>query len=180
MSGFLEAFFPNLAATILGVVFGLPAALYVNARLTASQRRQQLASEVMRRNLVVDVLNAACTYNIQILTKMGELALTARVMRNPDLQTTTWDSVGPILSAECSDPLLVHQLSHHWLRLRRLEQLNDDLFRREIGALPPVEGQDMMIGMWQELHDSSVTLASHAAEFSERLIILKSAVKRSS
>lgn len=173
MTGFLEAFFPNLAATILGVVLGLPAALYVNRRLTASQQRQQMASEVKRRNLVVDVLNGACTYNTKILSRMAELALKAEVMRNPDLKTATWDSVGAIFSGGCPDPALVDQLAHHWLRLRRLEQFNEDVFRRAIGTLPPVEHSEMRIGMWQELHDSSSILSSHAAEFSARLMPLK-------
>lgn len=147
MRGFLEAFFPNLSATILGVVLGLPAALYVNGRLTASQRRLQRASEVSRRNVVVDVLDTACKYNAKILDRMAELALTAEAMRNPDLQTTAWDSVGSILSAECSDPVLVHRLSHHWLRLQRLEQLNDDVFRRAVGILPPIEDREIMTGL---------------------------------
>jgi hypothetical protein len=173
MNGFLEAFLPNLGATILGVVLGLPVALFINGRLTASQRRQQAASDDILRNLVIDVLSAACTYNIKVLSRMAELALTANVLRNPDLQTTTWDSVGSILAARCPDPVLVHQLAHHWLRLRRLDQLNEDIFKGTIGILPYVEDAEMRIGMWQELHDSCNTLMLHATEFSERLVTLK-------
>lgn len=173
MNGFLEAFLANFAATILGVILGLPVALLINARLTAAQRRHQAAAEINLRNLVIDVLNAACTYNIKILSKMAELALTANVLHNPDLKITTWDSVGSLLAARCPDPALVDQLAHHWLRLRRLEQLNQDLFKRTLRMLPQVQDTEMRIGMWQELHDSSSTLALHATQFSERLLKLR-------
>ena len=173
MTEFLEAFLPNLVSTILGVVLGLPVALFVNARLTASQRRHETLSERSQRNIAIDVLATSCTYNIGVLNRMAELALAVRVLRNPDLRTTTWDSVGPILSIGGTDPDLLAQLSHHWLRLRRLEQLNDDLFKLSVGTLPQLEDREMMIGVWQELHDSSSILSLHAVELSERLMLLK-------
>jgi hypothetical protein len=173
MNGFLDAFLPNLAATILGLVLGLPIALFINGRLTAAQRRHEKASEIILRNLVIDVLSASCEYNIKVLRKIAELALTANVLRNPDLKTTAWDSVGSVLAARCPDPELIHQLAHHWIRLRRLEQLNEELFKLTVGMLPELEDAKVQDDMWQELHDTSTTLALHATDFSERLVKLK-------
>src|SRR4051812_4904854 len=98
MSGFLEAFFPNLAATILGVVLGLPVALYVNRRLTSLQHLRDAKAESTRRNRVVDVLVSACEYNAKVLDNIKELSLKGRVMRNADLQITTWEAIGPMLT----------------------------------------------------------------------------------
>jgi hypothetical protein len=169
MTGFFEAFWPNLTATMLGVVLGLPIALYLNRRLLEHQGRLRAAEAHQRLNDAIDVLVGACQYNIGVLDKIKELAVSARVMRNPDLRVTTWDAVGAILSKNCNEPDMLQLLSHHWLRLHRLEQLNQEIFAREVGSLPPIADQELALGMWQELHDNALTLSAHAKETAERL-----------
>jgi hypothetical protein len=173
MSEFFKAFWPNLCATILGVCFGLPAAVYVNRHLTASQRRHDAAVEAMRRDDAIDVLVRACRWNEGRLDAMIALALEGRVMRNADLQVTTWDAVGPVLTPIFPHPELLQQLAHHWLRLRRLERLNEEVFAREVGTLPRLRDKEMMFGLWGELHESTVSLRAHARELADKLITLR-------
>ena len=169
MNEFLQAFWPNLCATVLGVAFGLPAAVYVNRLLSATQRRHEATTEANRRDDAIDVLIRSCRWNEKRLEAMRTFALDGRVMRNADLQVTTWDAVGPVLIPICPFPELLQQLSHHWLRLQRLERLNDEVFAREVGTQPPLSDQDMMLGMWAELHDCALSLAAHTRELAEKL-----------
>lgn len=48
MSQFLAAFFPNLASTLLGIVLGVPVALYLNNRLMHEQKRYATGERVRR------------------------------------------------------------------------------------------------------------------------------------
>jgi len=177
MNEFLQAFWSNLCATVLGVVFGLPAAIYINRLLSVAQRRHEATTEANRRDDAIDVLIRSCRWNEKRLEVMRTFARDGRVMRNADLQVTTWDAVGPVLTPICPSPELLQQLSHHWLRLHRLERLNDEVFAREVGTLPPLSDRDMMLGMWGELHDCALSLAAHAREFAEKLTAQKATAK---
>jgi hypothetical protein len=173
MSPFVQAFLPNLVATILGVVLGLPAALYVNRRLLAFQRDHERAIELRQRDAAIDVLLGAFEYNKKVLERMKELAVEARVMRNVDLQVTAWEVAGPVLSSRCDNPRLLQQLGHHWTRLQRLEVLNAIVFDRTVGLAPTFADPEMIRGMWTELYDCTCTLEDHAAQLCAQLQSIK-------
>lgn len=163
MTAFFEAFWPNLAATVIGIALGVPIALYLNRQFTAHQRRLEEAE--IRRHLhsAIDVLIDACEYNIKVLDSIRELSLSGQVMRSPDLRLTTWDAVGDVLSHGCS-PQLMQLLSHHWLRLYRLERLSTEIFAREVArSLPAIDDPELTRSFWQELHDSALNLSAHAS-----------------
>jgi hypothetical protein len=174
MAAFFDAFWPNLAATAFGVVLGLPFALYLNRRLSEHQSRLQTAETRQRLTAAINVLVEACEYNIRVLNNMTELSLAGKVMHNPDLRVTTWDAVGAMFSNNCYEPDLVQILSHHWLRLRRLEELNREMFAREVGSLSRVQDEEMAIGLWQELRDNTLDLSAHTVEVVRKLDALKS------
>ncbi|MDA8325457.1 MAG: hypothetical protein M0033_04495 [Nitrospiraceae bacterium] len=173
MINFWAAFLPNLVATILGVVLGLPVALYVNRRLTERQRALDRAERTKRRDDSASVLIAACEYNMKVLDRVKELALEGKALRNPDLRSTTWDIVNHMFSPLCPDPVLLQKLSHHWLRLQRLEQLNEEMFAQAVGTRPPLSDQEIVLGMWSELHCLASSLYAHAAELIDDLDKLK-------
>ncbi len=177
MAGFLDAFWPNLAATVLGVVLGVPIALFLNRYLLQHQRRFESAEMNRRLRGAIDVLVDACQYNIKVLNTMRELSLSGRVMHSPDLRLTTWDSVGTILSSSCSEPGLLQMLSHHWLRLHRIQALSDEIFAREVAkSLPAITDQDVAQEFWQVLHDSALNLSAHASEAVQKLEQLKTQI----
>ncbi len=177
MTPFLDAFWPNLAATVLGVVLGVPIALFLNRHLLERQRRFEAAETNRRLMNAIDVLAGACQYNIKVLDTMRELSLSGQVMHNPDLRLTTWDAVGTILSSSCSEPDLLQMLSHHWLRLRRIQILSDEIFAREVAkSLPAITDQGVAREFWQVLHDSALSLSVHASEAEQKLGQLKTQI----
>ena len=106
---------------------------------------------------------------MKILSRMAELALRCEALRNPDLRTTTWNVVDHLFAPACPDPELLQKLSHHWLRLERLERLNEELFDRTVGARPAIQDQNVVGGMWGELHTLAFNLHAHATQLIEDL-----------
>jgi hypothetical protein len=174
MSGFMAAFFPNFLATVFGVALGIPVALYMNRRILDAQNGALAAMVAARRKVAAEVLIQSCLYNIKVLESVAELATQGKVMRKLDLQVTTWGAVGPILTPDFPDPMLLQKLAHHWARLLHLELLNDDMFRREVGMLPPLEDEGTMLGMWGELYDLSTSLSRHASQTADALKLYSS------
>lgn len=174
MTEFFLAFWPNLASTVLGVVLGVPVALLLNRRFLVHQQKVERTEQSKRLGNAVDVLVDACEYNSKVLCRIAELALSGSAMRNVDLRLTTWDAVGAMLSGSFSDPELLQMLSHHWLRLKRLEDLNYEIFSREVvGTLPEIADEDLKTGYWQELYDNAMNLSAHAKQAADKLKQLK-------
>jgi hypothetical protein len=174
MEAFFEAFWPNLAATLIGIVLGVPIALGLNERVLERQRKIQAADDRRKLKHVVDVLIDACRYNMRVLDTMGDMAENGHVMHSPDLRITTWDAVGPTLSAGSSSPELLQMLSHHWLRLRRIQTLSDEMFAREVAkSLPPIEDQKVVLEFWRVLHGNARNLSAHAGQAIGTLEALK-------
>lgn len=170
MSSFFEAFWPNMAATLFGVVFGIPIALFINRHFFEHQRKFESAQTTRRLGDAIAVLVGACQYNVRVLDAMRECSLSGRVMHNPDLRLTTWDAVGGILANNCPDPELLQMLSHHWARLIRIQALSDEIFAREIaGSLPPIKDNEVALEFWLVLHDNARDLAVHALEAVQKL-----------
>jgi hypothetical protein len=174
MSVFFDAFWPNLAATLVGVLLGVPIALALNQRVLSHQRELQLGDIRAQVRDAIDVLVSACKYNIGVLDAICSEALAGRVMHSPDLRVTTWESVGPILCNSSSSPELLQVLSHHWLRLRRLQVLSDEIFAREVAkSLPPLEDRLVTLEFWHVFHENSFSLSAHAREAIGKLEALK-------
>jgi hypothetical protein len=175
MTAFFEAFWPNLAATIIGVVLGVPIALWLNGRILNRQRKLQIDDHHRQIENSLVLLISACTYNIRILDTMREEAQAGRVMHAPDLRITTWDVVASFLGAGALDPDLLQIISHHWLRLKRIQVLSDEIFAREVTkSLPAIADQSVMLEFWQVLHGNARDLAAHAGEVIGRLETVKS------
>lgn len=165
LPAFLDAFWPNLAATLIGVVLGVPIALLLNRRLLHHQRQLEVADTRRQVHGAIDVLVDACGYNIRVLDSIAKEAEVGRVMHNPDLQTTTWDAVGSILSTSSSDAMLLQMLSHHWLRLHRIQALSDEIFAREVAkSLPALSDEALVLEFWKNLYFNARDLSAHASE----------------
>lgn len=165
MSIFLDSFWPNLAATLIGIVLGVPIALALNELVLRRQRKLQTEDQDRQARDSIEVLIAACRYNINVLDSMRKEGELGRVMHNPDLRITTWEVVFPALCTTASDPELLQMLSHHWLRLRRIQALSDEIFARDVAkSLPPIENILVAQEFWHVLCENAYNLSLHANE----------------
>ncbi|MBV6819008.1 hypothetical protein KWG64_13775 [Rahnella sp. PD12R] len=174
MIDFMSSFWPNFASTLAGVVIGFPVAIFVNQKVINQQNKitVQKSNDQLRKSL--QVLLGAFEYNEPILKRIMELAFTGRVMRNSDLRITVWDVVGQNLMVNGCEPDLLQLLSHHWLRLKRLESLNESMFAREVGDLKPFNEKEMYLETYGELYVNARELSKHSKEITQRLKIMLS------
>jgi hypothetical protein len=146
-------------------VLGVPIALALNELVLRRQRRLQIQDQHRQAKDSIEVLVAACQYNIKVLDAMREEAESGRVMHSPDLRITTWEAVSPALHTTVSDPELFQILSHHWLRLKRIQALSDEIFAREVAkSLPPIEDELVALEFWKVLRENAYNLSRHAVE----------------
>lgn len=169
MNEFISAFLPNFASTISGVVIGLPIALYINRNLMKQQLKYAEEERKERLSEAAYTLIDACQYNLKVLDNIAELAMSAKVMRNPDLRTTTWDALKHTVTGNLTDPELLQLLSHHWLRLKRFEELNSQIFLREAGIELQLQNEEMMLEYWGELYQNAINLSGHCSTLIEKL-----------
>jgi hypothetical protein len=166
---FLQDFLPNLTATIVGVVIGLPVALFVNRQLTKEGDQRASKLERVRVATGLGVLRRSLQYNRKVLDNIATLAREGTVMRDPDLQSDTWDAVGSILTPILDDPRMLQRVSHHWQRLKRIEELNREIFDRNFGLRSAIPDTGSARGLWGNLYDLAVSLSAHTEEIEENL-----------
>lgn len=160
----------NVVGTFVAVILGIPAGLYVNSRMEAGQFRRQAAADQDRLRAAANALQSACVYNRDLLNAVSAFAAEKDAFRNPDLKTSTWEAVGPVFAALSPDPALVDHLSHHWVRLQRVEQLNSEVFSRFKGPLSAIPHNDVMLpNLLLELQIVSETLPGQAHYLHEQL-----------
>ena len=74
MTEFLNAFWPNLASTMLGVAFGMPIAPYINRQLANQHRKLEAVQHKSPLFKSTNVLIDALQYNISVLDHIAELS----------------------------------------------------------------------------------------------------------
>lgn len=177
MSLFLQSFWPNLAATLIGIVLGVPIALALNELVLRRQRRQEAEDQHRQAIGSIDVLVAACRYNIGVLDTIRTAAEEGKVMHSPDLRLTTWEVVSPVFCTIVSDSEILQVLSHHWLRLKRIQALSDEIFAREVAkSLPPIEDSLVAMEFWKILCENAYNLSAHASEAISMLERIKTSI----
>ncbi|MBN2976667.1 hypothetical protein [Pseudomonas lactucae] len=169
MSAFFIEFLPGFFATVCGVILGFPVALYVNFRLAIFQRRHEAGLEKKRRGDVADVIVKSLRYNEKVLGRMFELCKVGEIMRDPDLQLSTWETVGSIFTEVGVEPEVLQILSHHWLRLNNLAVLNREMFDRNVGDRPDFKDEKIMCAMWGNFFEVTSDLQRDSVDIAARL-----------
>ncbi len=122
-SEFFKNFLPNFGATVLGVLLGLPLALWTNrmisARIEKSKRIEEIAS--LDRALVSVV--ESLIFNRQCFSKMLNTLSNNQVTIDPALDYSTWDAVQRDIIQYLDDPSLQREIAYYFSRIRTLLQI---------------------------------------------------------
>lgn len=153
-----------------GVGLGVPVALYLNRIFNNQNRAHEASHEASLLASAMHVLIESCNYNVHVLRMIVALSSDGEIMRGPDLRTTTWDALCGIISNHLTEPELLQLLSHHWIRLKRLEELNAYTFSMQIGQSPLPSSNSLSIESFiYELHITANDLANHASDLATKL-----------
>lgn len=140
MTVFWSAFWPSLAATIVGIAVGLPLALWINRHAMAHGERQRRLNE---RNAVAHalaVLETAITENRKRLQRFANVLAENKTLFDTGLDAATWEAVQAALTAELRDPDRRQRLAYHFSRLAAVVKLNDLYVRFAVGVESALSG----------------------------------------
>jgi hypothetical protein len=134
MSDFWSAFWPNLASTILGVIIGLPAALWINRRVTQEADVQRQASERGAVAHALEILRLALGANKERLERYAKALAESSTLYDTGLDSSSWDALQSELTAELGDPDLRQRLAYHFSRTEAVKKLNDMYLNFSVGV----------------------------------------------
>lgn len=140
MESFLSAFWPNAAATLVGIVFGLPIAMWVNRLALKSIERAALKSQSQRLDHALQVLISAMETNKGILREYTQVLSESKVRWRLSLDISAWDAIKTDFISELTDPSLRRNLAFHFAQLLFLTNLNQEYLGFAFGTNASMSG----------------------------------------
>jgi hypothetical protein len=127
-SSFWDAFWPNMAATFIGVALGIPSALWINRVATrASNRREQLRQIEQLRSLAT-TLQTSIQHNLEPLRLLAALTPDS-ICWVTGLEHAIWQISQEDAVKVLSNYALKVDLARHFENLAQLEKLNDQYIK---------------------------------------------------
>lgn len=181
MDAFFAAFWPNAAATVAGIVFGLPVALWINRFASKQAERSTLSNQAQRLDHALQVLISAMESNHGLLSEYATVLSESKVSWRLNLDISAWDAIKADIVAELTDPNLRRQLAFHFKKLDALRNLNNEYLGFAFGTNASMSNSDMvkksikgnMTSMCEELQIHSSELIRQCREAQKSASLLK-------
>jgi hypothetical protein len=142
MDAFLIAFWPNAAATLVGIVFGLPIALWVNRLALKGAARASLKSQSQRLDHALQILMSAMESNQRILQEYAQVLSESKVRWRLNLDVSAWEAIKTDFIGELTDPSLRRQVAFHFTQLLVLTNLNQEYLGFAFGTNASMSGSE--------------------------------------
>jgi hypothetical protein len=140
MDTFLIAFWPNLAATLVGVALGLPIAMWVNRLALRGVERTAKRNQAQRVDHALHVLISAMQANGESLRKYTTVLAEAKVSWRLGLDVSAWDAIKTDFIAELTDPSLRREVAFHFSQLAIFTALNQAYLEFNFGTNASMSG----------------------------------------
>lgn len=125
MAGLGDAFWPNLASTVIGLLLGLPLALWTDRRITARSEKRQRVEERKRLVESLDTLARALSFNRGRLKELTQSLSNNRAPFDPALDYSAWDAVKSEIIQHLHNPALQQRVAFHFSRMEAVTRLSD-------------------------------------------------------
>ena len=129
---FWDAFWPNLASTLVGAAIGVPLGLLINRHAIWFTERSARQTELKLLKRTLDALEIALECNHEILCVLAD-----KKQRNDQglakpLDTGTWDAVRSLLPTSFRDPQLLRRLAYHWVQLDQVTTMHHMILEQQL------------------------------------------------
>ena len=156
---FLTAFFANFAATVLGVLIGLPLAMWTNRKIAAHGESQRRANEESRLAHALEVVARALSHNRDRFEFLAGVLAETHATFDPALDSSAWEATKGEIAPLLRDSELQHRLAYHFARVQSLCDLHKDYLGYFVGVSATVSGaeaaksrlRDVLTNMQSEL-----------------------------
>ena len=142
MNTFLDAFWPNLASTVLGLILGLPIALWTNRKIMAHVESQKEREDRLALLHTLDVISRALEHNRGRLRYMHDSISGGRVPFDPALDYSAWDASKEGFNPSFTDPQLRQALAYHFSRMQSIARLNETYLSYAAGIASAIGGSE--------------------------------------
>ena len=142
MDQFLTAFWPNAAATLSGIILGLPTALWVNRIALRSAEHISLKSQIQRLDHALEVLISSMNENRTILGAYSKVVAESKVRWCLNLNISAWDAIKADFMAEHTAPSLRGEVAYHFSQLSALVNLNQQYLGFAFGTNASMSGSE--------------------------------------
>ena len=176
MDAFLIAFWPNLAATLVGVVVGLPIALSVNRLALRGAEQTAKKGQAQRVDHALQVLISAMQANGTLLREYGEVLATAKVRWRLGLDVSAWEAIKADFIAELTDSSLRREVAFHFSQLEALTVLNQEYLQFIFGTNASMSGSD---ATRTSIGDHLKTMCNELSLQAEKLVSASTAARQS-
>jgi len=127
---FLSDFWPNLAATVVGVTLGIPIGLWTNRKMIAHEKQTQDAEDRARfRTGLEEVLAIlrANAFNAEVTVCILRDEVVEDVPPDPKLDSTAWEAYRSDVASMLRDPRLHVRLALYFERVALAKRLAEPL-----------------------------------------------------
>jgi hypothetical protein len=131
---FAQAFWPSTAATLVGLIVGLPVALALNRAWLSHTSRPQRAENERRLRDALHVLAAALNDNTERLVVLQEKLRNRLCPFDSGLDIASWEVVKPAVLQHLPDPRLQSRLARHFAELASVSRLTAQYLGYVAGA----------------------------------------------
>lgn len=139
---FWASFFPSVTATLIGVVLGLPTALWLNSQAGKSATTEQKWKDHVLLLAGLKLLLAAMMHNRErLLVHMQNLEKNMALF-DLDLDTVAWDAVRDQIFPTLNNPSLHGKTALHFVRLLKSVKLSDSYLDMTAGIASAIGGVD--------------------------------------
>lgn len=162
---FWVGFWPNLAATLAGVIFGVPIALWLNRWSEQASSRSRHADEAERLRVGLLVVRAALEHNRTRLISLVQSLENNRVSFDTTLDIAAWDASRDEIFPFLRSPRLHHRVAFHFGRLASLQRLFCLYFDLTAGAGAAMTGGGVDVDVRnQQLRTSLIATTKDALD----------------
>jgi hypothetical protein len=122
MATYWESFWPELAATLVGVVVGVPLALLINRWTYGWQQKRARAAAAQRLATALTVVLESLTWNRDRAKKLGQVEESEEIL-DSGLEVGRWEVVRDQVVAELGDAELQGKLAYFFSQVSALDRL---------------------------------------------------------
>lgn len=125
VTGFIDSFLPNFAATLAGVLISIYVAFCVDSYTRSNKDKSIKADENQKLASALKVLNAALTSNLSSYKKILALIHDDLQIYDSSIDYSAWESCSHLIIPYLLDTNLLQAISYHFARAERVYDLID-------------------------------------------------------
>jgi hypothetical protein len=165
-SSFWFTFWPSLFARVIGVLLGLPVALWVTRVGVHLAGQAERIDQAARLRRALQVIDKAIDGNHLQLKALGVMTGGDMVMMTPGFSAAAWDAVKSEVIPYLHDPELQGDLATYFSEVEVVIKLNERYVDSKFGMTATLESSETL---GKTLQDHLAVRAGATAKASERL-----------